>query len=102
MLKSCLTKEVVKAIEVVAEGGCYYSYGVERSPVPRPHLTPREQQVLELVVGARTSRQIAWQLGIDRWTVETHRSNVMSKLDARNVVEVVTIAHRLRLLGRKK
>ena len=57
--ESCPTKEVVKAIEVVAEGGCYYSHGAERSPVPRPQLPPLEQQVLELVAGARTSRQIA-------------------------------------------
>lgn len=98
VLKSCPTEEIVRAIEVVAAGGCYYSAGVERASVPKPQLTLREKQVLKLVASGKSSPQIAKQLKIDRRTVETHRRNIMSKLDAKNPVDMIVIALRLGLL----
>ncbi|HEY0179240.1 MAG TPA: response regulator [Dokdonella sp.] len=55
-------------------------------------LTPRERQVLELVVAGKLNKTIADVLGISIKTVELHRSNLMSKLGARNVAEVIRIA----------
>lgn len=55
-------------------------------------LTPRERQVLELVVAGKLNKTIADVLGISIKTVELHRSNLMQKLGARNVAEVIRIA----------
>lgn len=55
-------------------------------------LTPRERQVLELVVAGKLNKTIADVLGISIKTVELHRSNLMAKLGARNVAEVIRIA----------
>jgi len=55
-------------------------------------LTPRERQVLELVVAGKLNKTIADVLGISIKTVELHRSNLMSKLGARNVAELIRIA----------
>jgi DNA-binding NarL/FixJ family response regulator len=99
ILKSCRTEEIVKAIEVVVGGACYYSAGIEQVVVPRPELTARETEVLQLVARADSSRTIARELKIDCRTVETHRRNIMEKLGARNVVEMLRIAFRLGLIN---
>lgn len=98
VLKSGLTQEIVKAIEVVAGGGCYYSAGIDRAPVAKPQLTPREIQVLKLVARGRSSSQIARKLKVDRRTVETHRRNIMSKLGAKNTADMIIIAIGIGLL----
>jgi two-component system nitrate/nitrite response regulator NarL len=98
ILKSCSMEEIVKAIEVVAGGGRYYSPDVEEVSVPRPTLTAREREVLTLVKGAKCSREIARDLKIEFRTVESHRRNIMDKLGAKNVVEMITIAYRLGLI----
>lgn len=97
ILKTCRTEEIVKAIEMVAGGACYYSAGIEVVPLTSP-LTEREREVLKLVVRARSSKEIAKELKIDRRTVETHRRHIMDKLGARNVVEMITVAYRLGLV----
>lgn len=55
-------------------------------------LSPRQQQVLKLVVGGYTSREIANKLTISVKTVETHRANIMSKLGVPNVSSLVRYA----------
>jgi RNA polymerase sigma factor (sigma-70 family) len=52
-------------------------------------LTPRERQVLLLVVNGRANKQIAAELEISQKTVEVHRSHVMQKLQAQSVAELV-------------
>lgn len=56
-------------------------------------LTPRETEVLGLVVGGFTSKLAARRLGISHRTVEVHRSNIMLKLGARNAVDLVRIVY---------
>jgi len=55
-------------------------------------LTPRERQVMELVVAGRTNRSIAGEFGVSEKTVEIHRGQVMSKMQAGNLAELVRIA----------
>lgn len=98
ILKSSSVEEILKAIEVVAGGKCYYSAGIELVSVPKPALTKREKDVLKLVARAKSSREIAKELEIDCRTVETHRRNIMDKLEAKNVVEMIIIAYRLGLI----
>ncbi len=55
-------------------------------------LTQREQQVLERIVAGRLNKQIADDLGISIKTVEAHRANIMDKLDARSMADLMKIA----------
>jgi two-component system response regulator FixJ len=52
-------------------------------------LTPREKQVLELVVQGKLNKQIAADLHLSQKTVEAHRANLMSKMQATNVADLV-------------
>ncbi len=60
-------------------------------------LTPRERQVLELVVAGETNKGIARHLGISEKTVEIHRARVMDKMRAKSLVHLVKVAARLEL-----
>lgn len=55
-------------------------------------LTPREQQVMDLVVRGYHNREIAEKLGISVRTVEVHKSHVMSKLDVDSVADLVRVS----------
>jgi two-component system, LuxR family, response regulator FixJ len=55
-------------------------------------LTPRERDVLRLLVGGRPNKVIAHELGISPRTVEIHRANVMEKLSCRSLAEAVRLA----------
>jgi FixJ family two-component response regulator len=57
-------------------------------------LTPREHQVLELVLGGLLNKQIAAQLGISEVTVKIHRGQVMQKTQARSLADLVRLAER--------
>ncbi len=57
-------------------------------------LTGRERQVLELIVAGRLNKQIADDLGISIKTVEAHRANIMDKLGARTMADLMCIALR--------
>ena len=53
------------------------------------HLTPREREVMKAVVTGLMNKQIAHELGISEVTVKLHRGNVMRKMEARSVAELV-------------
>jgi len=55
-------------------------------------LTPREQQVLERIMAGRLNKQIADDLGISIKTVEAHRANIMDKLKANTVADLMRVA----------
>lgn len=55
-------------------------------------LTPRERDVLDLIVAGRPNKLIAYELGIATRTVEVHRAHLMEKLHARSLSEVLRIA----------
>lgn len=55
-------------------------------------LTPRERQVLDLVVAGEPNKGIAHRLGISEKTVETHRAHVMEKMEARSFAELMKLA----------
>jgi DNA-binding CsgD family transcriptional regulator len=62
------------------------------SPVAGQHsLTPREQQVLELITGGASNKQGGRQLGISTRTFEAHRAHLMGKLGTRNVADLVRV-----------
>ena len=55
-------------------------------------LTPRERQVMELVVAGKLNKMVADELGISIKTVELHRANMMHKLGVRSVPELMKVA----------
>ena len=57
-------------------------------------LTPRERQVFERLVGGKTNKDIAADLGISAKTVETHRAHIMQKMQAKSLAELVRLALR--------
>jgi len=73
----------------------------ERTAVERRFatLTPRERDVLRLVVTGLLNKQIAGELGIAEKTVKIHRGQVMQKMEAGSVAELVPMAQKLGLTG---
>ena len=64
-------------------------------------LTPREKQVLDLVVGGLLNKQIADELGTSELTIKTHRAHVMEKTHADSLAHLVRMAERLKAAVRK-
>ena len=56
------------------------------------NLTARERQVMRLVAGGLRNKQSAWELGISEFTLQIHRAQVMQKMRARSIVELVRMA----------
>lgn len=114
VLKSSARDILIQAARQVMAGRRFIDpavFGVLRSPTqpsasscacdndtPERLLTLRERQVLKLVAEGQRNRDIAALLSISIKTVETHRLNMMRKLDAHNVADIVNWAHRLRMM----
>jgi FixJ family two-component response regulator len=64
-------------------------------------LTPREKEVLDLVVAGLLNKQIADQLGMSELTVKTHRAHVMEKTQAKSLAHLVRMSEQLRSAPRK-
>ena len=60
-------------------------------------LTPREQQVLPLLVRGLLNKQAAWELGITEYTVQIHRGHIMRKMEADSFATLVKLASKLNL-----
>ena len=61
-------------------------------------LTPRERQVLDLIIRGKINKQIAFELGMTERTVKAHRHQVMEKMQVRSLAELVSNAERLGML----
>lgn len=100
LLKNVTEQELVEAINKVYRGQYYYGAEIQKamantifqSQGNTPRLTKREKQILKLVVTGKTTNQIAGELCISPLTVETHRRNLMKKMDASNTASLVKIA----------
>ena len=110
VLKRAAAKELVGAIQAVRRGESYldpaltrtlisdYVRQVERGDETPDSLTDRELEVLTLVAEGMTNRQIALQLSISIKTVQTHRANLMDKLNLHDRTELVRYAIRRGLI----
>jgi len=105
LLKDSAVQDLVAAIEAVMEGGEFYSPAVQRSladalrqesrpPSPLEQLTEREREVLRLVAEGLATKEIAARLFISTRTVESHRANLMRKLDLHSVALLTQFAIR--------
>lgn len=104
ILKESRKQELLHAIETVASGGTYLSPKVSRhvidnyvqsvgaSKSPLEKLTPRQRETLKLIAEGRSSREIASMLDLSIKTVETHRTQLMERLDIHDVAGLVRFA----------
>ncbi|BAJ02234.1 two component system response regulator [Shewanella violacea] len=104
VLKNSPKSTLLAAIKSVCKGKTFIDSSLDEQQVEAligavdgdmPMLTPREQQVLKLICEGRRNRDIAEDLVIGLKTVETHRMNLMRKLNAHNVAELIHWAQRL-------
>ena len=63
-------------------------------------LTPREQAVMGLIVAGRRNKQIAGEIGTSEVTVKVHRSNLMRKMEALSLADLIVMASKLGLVGK--
>jgi FixJ family two-component response regulator len=61
-------------------------------------LTPRESEIMKLVTAGRMNKQIAGEIGVSEVTVKFHRGNIMRKMGAKSVAELVRMAEVLGML----
>lgn len=108
LLKDSAESDLVRAIHAVAEGKSYFSPAVskvlledyvrklQRAGVEDSFelLTSREREILQLVAEGRSNKEVAHLLNLSVYTVETHRSNLMQKLNLRGVPELILYAVR--------
>lgn len=105
ILKKAAEPDLIAAIQIVLRGDMYVDPSLVREIIADPPgpinshknsivepLTPRETDVLKLIVQGYTNRQIGGELTISVRTVEGHRANLTSKLGLRNRVELVRYA----------
>jgi DNA-binding NarL/FixJ family response regulator len=107
LLKDCAFEEMAGAIRAVVGGGTYLSPGVagpviqdylqrltENDYDVSPTLSPREREVLQLLAEGRSTKTIAGNLGLSVKTIETHRRQVMEKLNVHSIAELTKYAIR--------
>jgi DNA-binding NarL/FixJ family response regulator len=94
LTKDVLHDELLNAIRAVAAGQTYLPAAVAAvaAQSPRPDLSARELQVLELIVQGLANKQIAYALEIAEHTVKNHVKNILSKLGAQDRTQAATAA----------
>jgi DNA-binding NarL/FixJ family response regulator len=105
LLKDSAVHDLVAGIQAVREGRAYHSPQIQRQltdllrgGAPAPNaittLTEREREVLKRIAEGQSTKEIASLLDISTRTVETHRANLMRKLEVRSVAQLVRLAIR--------
>lgn len=106
ILKNAPSEELVSAITLVYNGELYFSREVQKilanaltdGFAETIRLTRREKLILSLIADGKTTSQIAEDLFISPLTVETHRRNLMKKLNVSNAAAMVKLALEKKLL----
>src|SRR5438046_2100113 len=98
VVKDAPPAELVRAIESVQRGEIFFSTGVvnlllgDSRPLSQQELSERELEVLALIADGRSNREIASLLLVSKRTVETHRKNIMKKLEIRSTAGLTRFA----------
>ena len=102
VLKNATQEEVMEAITTVVKGKTFLSDEVaqliHKNEGVKIVLTRREKEVLELIADGLTNNEIGEKLFISPATVDTHRKNLLAKLDAKNTASLVKMAMQLQLI----
>jgi DNA-binding NarL/FixJ family response regulator len=71
-----------------------YSQGEDTKELARNRLTPREHEIVQLLAEGKSSKEVGESLSISVKTADTHRANIMRKLDLHSITELVRYAVR--------
>jgi DNA-binding NarL/FixJ family response regulator len=113
LLKDATDEDLLPAIRTVAAGKPFFSPAVSAVLVDEymrrlqsrgltdsyDLLTDREKEILQLLAEGRSNKEVATLLNVGLSTVETHRANLMSKLNLHNTAEIVLYAVRKRIIA---
>jgi DNA-binding NarL/FixJ family response regulator len=107
VLKSDAERDVIAAVRALLEGRPFFTSAPgkvilrkfqransEKYPKSAPALSDRERQIVQLLAEGRSNKEIASALHLSVRTVETHRANIMKKLDLQSVSDLVRYAIR--------
>jgi len=114
ILKDDADRNLIAGVEALRRHKPYFSSRLSHSAVPplgprgaghdaparrsRGRLTQREREIVQLLAEGKSNKEVAGVLGISVRTVETHRANIMLKLDIHSIVELVRYAVRNRII----
>ncbi len=112
LLKDSAEEDIFPAVRAVAAGRPYFSPAIaamlldEYLQTMKKHkledsydlLTDRERQVLQLLAEGRSNKEVAAILNLSPYTVESHRTNLMQKLNLHNTAEIVLYAVRKNII----
>ena len=107
MLKDCAFEELISAVRTISAGKFYLSKDVTgvvisdyinkiqaMDSIGQPVLTSRERETLQLIAEGKSTAETANLLNVSTKTIETHRKNIMDKLDIHNIAELTKYAVR--------
>jgi two-component system, NarL family, response regulator NreC len=108
LLKDSAVTDLIRAIEAVSQGKSFFSPKISRILAEEyvralkqkgvadsyELLTPREREILQLLAEGKTNKEVATSLNISVYTAETHRGNILQKLNLHSTAELVLYAVR--------
>lgn len=105
ILKNSSKEELLAAIQTVNNGGIYFSGEAgealkeyQRSSDSIPELSPREKEILGLIAEGFTNPQIAEKIFLSSFTVDSHRKNLLAKLNVKNTASLIKLAVEKKLI----
>jgi two-component system, NarL family, response regulator NreC len=113
LLKDSAEVDLVRAVQVVSQGRPFFSPRIAQSLLEDyvralqqrqlqdsyTLLTDREREVLQLLAEGKSNKEVATILDLSTYTVETHRTNFMHKLNLHNTAEIVLYAVRKKIIA---
>ena len=115
LLKSDASRDLVTAVEAIRRNKTYFTARVaqivldgylDKKPgsapptddAPASRLTPRQREIVQLLAEGKSSKEVAVALGLSVKTAETHRANIMRRLECHSVSELVRYAIRNKII----
>jgi DNA-binding NarL/FixJ family response regulator len=106
LLKNASKEELICAIHSIYEGNIFFGGEVglaltayqRSSMMELPILTRREKEILELIAEGYTNPQIAEKIFLSPFTVDTHRKNLLAKLNVKNTASLIRLAVEQKLI----
>jgi DNA-binding NarL/FixJ family response regulator len=93
-VRSNKTFFTAKVAQIVLDGYLDKKFKKRESDLPQGRLTPRQREIVQLLAEGKSSKEVAVALGLSVKTAETHRANIMRRLDCHSVSELVRYAVR--------
>lgn len=114
LTKNCAGENIIEAVEAVYNGEEYFSDGIREKifntfkdnpklnhnvTIENPILSPREAEIITLIALEYSGKEISEKLFISSHTVETHRKNIMKKLNIKSTIGLVKFALKNNLIN---